>query len=80
MVSDFVCAGMQLGCPIPVADDPEKVVIPKRWTPSKVVQHLSYFMEDEVGDNGSQSPLLFGGHQSWSQRDESFKLKSTMKV
>ncbi|PSS23648.1 Circadian locomoter output cycles protein like [Actinidia chinensis var. chinensis] len=67
-------------CLIPVADDPEKVVIPKRWTPSKVVQHLSYFMEDEVGDNGSQSPPLFGGHQSWSQRDESFKLKSTMKV
>ncbi|XP_057495864.1 probable hexosyltransferase MUCI70 isoform X2 [Actinidia eriantha] len=67
-------------CPIPVADDPDKVVIPKRWTPSKVVQHLSYFMEDEVGDNGSQSPPLFGGHQSWSQRDESFKLKSTMKV
>ncbi|GFZ00499.1 similar to Sept9 [Actinidia rufa] len=63
----------------PVADDPDKVVIPKRWTPSKVVQHLSYFMEDEVGNNGSQSPPLFGGHQSWSQRDESFKLKSTMK-
>ncbi|GFZ00490.1 similar to Sept9 [Actinidia rufa] len=79
-VNDFVCAGMQLGCSIPVADDPDKVVIPKRWTPSKVVQHLSYFMEDEVGNNGSQSPPLFGGHQSWSQRDESFKLKSTMKV
>ncbi|XP_057510959.1 probable hexosyltransferase MUCI70 isoform X2 [Actinidia eriantha] len=67
-------------CSIPIADDPDIVVIPKRWTPSKVVQHLSYFMEDEVRNNGSQSLPLFGGHQSWSQRDESFKLKSTMKV
>lgn len=24
-------------------------------------------------------PLLFGGHQNWKQREESFKLNSTMK-
>ncbi|CAK9153950.1 unnamed protein product [Ilex paraguariensis] len=37
-------------------------------------------MEDDLPNNGSQSTLLFGGHQSWQQREESFKLKSTMKV
>lgn len=67
-------------CPIPVANDPNKVVIPERRTPQKFVQRLSYIMEDDGAKNGSQSRPLFGGHQSWSQRDESFKLKSTMKV
>lgn len=69
-----------LGCPIPVANDPNKVVIPDRRTPPKFVQRLSYIMEDDGAKNGSQSPPLFGGHQSWVQREESFKLKSTMKV
>ncbi|KAL1812261.1 hypothetical protein ACET3Z_022326 [Daucus carota] len=67
-------------CPIPVANDPNKVVIPDRRTPPKFVQRLSYIMEDDGAKNGSQSPPLFGGHQSWVQREESFKLKSTMKV
>ncbi|KAL6997907.1 hypothetical protein U1Q18_008031 [Sarracenia purpurea var. burkii] len=67
-------------CPIPLVDDPNKIVIPKGTTPSKTVKHLTYITEDEVGNNGSHSPPLFGGHQSWLQREESFKLKSTMKV
>ncbi|KAH7853148.1 hypothetical protein Vadar_033964 [Vaccinium darrowii] len=67
-------------CLIPIADDPEKIVIPKRRTPSKVVEHLTYITEDVIGNNGSYSSPLFGGHQSWLQRDESFKLKSSMKV
>ncbi|KAL2468513.1 hypothetical protein Fot_50089 [Forsythia ovata] len=67
-------------CTIPVADDPNKVVIPKRKSPEEVVQHLSYIMEDDIASNGSQSPPLFGGHQTWQQRDESFKVKPTMKV
>ncbi|KAI8553978.1 hypothetical protein RHMOL_Rhmol05G0060800 [Rhododendron molle] len=66
-------------CLIPVADDPEKIIIPKR-TPSKVVEQLTYITEDVVGNNGSSLPPLFGGHQSWLQRDESFELKSSMKV
>ncbi|KAF5947034.1 hypothetical protein HYC85_017262 [Camellia sinensis] len=66
-------------CPIPLVGDPDKIVIPKR-TPDTVVQHLSYILEDEAGNNGSQSPPLFGGHQSWLQREESFKPKSTMKL
>jgi hypothetical protein len=37
-------------------------------------------MEDELWNNGSQTYPLFGGHQNWSQREESFKLNSTMKV
>ncbi|XP_052191918.1 probable hexosyltransferase MUCI70 [Diospyros lotus] len=67
-------------CPIPVVDDPDKIIIPKKRSPEKVIKHLSYVMEDEVANNGSQSPPLFGGHESWSQREDSFKLKSTMKV
>ncbi|XP_058214153.1 probable hexosyltransferase MUCI70 [Rhododendron vialii] len=66
-------------CLIPVADDPEKIIIPKR-TPSEVVEQLTYITEDVVGNNGSSQPPLFGGHQSWLQRDESFELKSSMKV
>ncbi|KAL6965128.1 hypothetical protein U1Q18_036183, partial [Sarracenia purpurea var. burkii] len=67
-------------CPIPLVDDPNKIVIPKGTTPSKIVKHLTYNTVDEVGNNGSHSPPLFGGHQSWLQREEIFKLKSTMKV
>ncbi|XP_060168660.1 probable hexosyltransferase MUCI70 isoform X2 [Lycium barbarum] len=67
-------------CSIPVADDPNKIVIPKRRSPEKYVQSLSYFMEDDTATNGSQSPPLFGGHITWQQRDESFKVKPNMKV
>ncbi|KAI8554928.1 hypothetical protein RHMOL_Rhmol05G0134300 [Rhododendron molle] len=67
-------------CLIPVADDPDKIVIPKRRTPSEVVEQLTYITEDVVGNNGSSPPPVFGGHQSWLQRDESFELKSSMKV
>ncbi|KAK4740425.1 hypothetical protein R3W88_004122 [Solanum pinnatisectum] len=67
-------------CSIPVADDPNKIVIPQKRSPEKFVQSLSYFMEDFTETNGSQSPPLFGGHITWQQRDESFKVKPTMKV
>ncbi|KAL6509098.1 hypothetical protein OROGR_023205 [Orobanche gracilis] len=67
-------------CPIPVVDDPNKIVIPKKRTPEKFVQRLSYFVEDSIAINGSQSSPLFGGHQTWQQREESFKINPTMKV
>ncbi|KAK9070863.1 hypothetical protein SSX86_009431 [Deinandra increscens subsp. villosa] len=67
-------------CSIPLASDPEKVVIPEKKSPSKFVQSLSYFEEEDANTNGSQSSPLFGGHQSWEQREDSFKLKSSMKV
>lgn len=67
-------------CPIPIADDPKKVVIPKGRTPDKVVKNLLFVMEDEISSNVSQSTPLFGGHKSWKQREESFRLKPTMKV
>lgn len=67
-------------CSIPLANDPEKVVIPEKKTPSKFVQSLSYFEEDDINTNESNSSQLFGGHQSWKQREESFKLKSNMKI
>ncbi len=67
----------QLGCPIPVADDPDRVVIPEGRTPDETLKNLTYITEDEFADTGSP---LFGGHLNWSQREESFKLKPEMKV
>ncbi|KAJ0009884.1 hypothetical protein Pint_33981 [Pistacia integerrima] len=67
-------------CPIPVADDPNRIVIPKERTPDEIVKNLTYIMEEVFVNNGSHSFPLFGGNQSWSQREESLKLNSTMKV
>lgn len=67
-------------CPIPTVDDPNTIFIPKERTPDTIVKNLTYFLEDEFVHNGSQSSPLFGGHQSWLQREESFKLNSNMKV
>ncbi|CAN6162681.1 unnamed protein product [Urochloa humidicola] len=63
-------------CPIPVADDPNAVAIPKR-TPNTIVKKLSYITVDKQDKDPSP---LFGGRQNWKQREESFKLNSTMKV
>ncbi|KAK6916750.1 Protein of unknown function DUF616 [Dillenia turbinata] len=65
-------------CPIPVVGDPDREVNPSGRTPDTVLQDLSYITEDEPVDNGSQP--LFGGNESWSQREESFKIKPAMKV
>ena len=70
----------QIGCPIPVAGDPEKIVIPEGRTPDVVVKDLTYIEDEDLVNNGSQSFPLFGGNQSWLQREESFKLKPSMKV
>lgn len=69
-----------LGCPIPVSNNPDKIVIPTGRTSDKIVKKLLYVTEDEIPNNSSQSSPLFGGHLSWKQREESFKLKSNMKV
>uniref|UniRef100_A0A1D1Y0K7 Leucine--tRNA ligase n=1 Tax=Anthurium amnicola TaxID=1678845 RepID=A0A1D1Y0K7_9ARAE len=61
-------------CPIPLAVDPDDVVIPEGQTPDTIPKDLKYVLVDE-----SSSPL-FGGHQSWKQRDNSFRLNKTMKV
>ncbi|KAJ0980926.1 hypothetical protein J5N97_009181 [Dioscorea zingiberensis] len=61
-------------CPIPLADDPEAIVVPKR-TPNTIPKRLSYIMVDEKANTP-----LFGGHQSWTERENSFKLNTTMKV
>lgn len=75
----MICS-YEIGCPIPVASDPDKIVIPEGRTPDKIVKKLTYVMEDETMHDKSQSSPLFGGHESWSQREESFRLKPTMKV
>ncbi|XP_074275703.1 putative hexosyltransferase MUCI70 isoform X1 [Silene latifolia] len=67
-------------CFIPVADDPDAIVIPEQRTPDTIVLNLTYIVEDEAIDTISDSQPLFGGNISWSQREESFRLKPTMKV
>lgn len=67
-------------CPIPLANDPDGVAIPSGRTPDKIVANLHYVMDDEEINNSSKSPPLFGGRETWTQREESFKLNSTMKV
>ncbi|XP_010555210.1 PREDICTED: uncharacterized protein LOC104824754 isoform X2 [Tarenaya hassleriana] len=64
-------------CPIPVAYGPDKVLIPRGKTADTVVRNLTYITEDESSE--SQFPL-FGGNITWSDREESFKLKPEMKV
>nr|XP_023884824.1 uncharacterized protein LOC111997019 [Quercus suber]XP_023884825.1 uncharacterized protein LOC111997019 [Quercus suber] len=67
-------------CPIPLANDPDKVVIPEGRTHDRFVKDLFFVMEDDQWNNRSQTAPLFGGQESWSQREKSFKLNSTMKV
>ncbi|KAK8488045.1 hypothetical protein V6N11_021099 [Hibiscus sabdariffa] len=67
-------------CPIPVADDPDKIVIPEGRTPDVIVKDLTYIEDEDLVSNGSHSFAVFGGNQSWLQREESFKLKPSMKV
>ncbi|KAF6135691.1 hypothetical protein GIB67_028262 [Kingdonia uniflora] len=67
-------------CEIPLANDPDSVTIPKGRTPNEIVQNLSYILEDDSAQNKSNAVPWFGGHQSWTQREETFNINSTMKV
>ncbi|KAG0488509.1 hypothetical protein HPP92_007320 [Vanilla planifolia] len=60
-------------CVIPLVDNPDAVDIPGR-TLDIIPKALSYVTVD------NQSPPLFGGHQSWSERENSFKLNASMNV
>lgn len=72
---------LPLGCPIPLSNDPNRVLLPENRSSDSIVKNLTYIMEDEdIISNESQLFLLFGGHQNWQQRDNSFKLNSSMKV
>lgn len=67
-------------CPIPLADNPDDIVIPKISAIDTMPQKLSYVLEDDSIKANPQSSPLFGGHQSWKQREESFNIEPTMKV
>ncbi|KAG5247213.1 DUF616 protein [Salix suchowensis] len=67
-------------CPIPVISNPDRIVIPEGRTHDQIIKNLSYVMEDKPVKDGSQPSPLFGGHQSWKQREKSFKPSSSMKV
>ncbi|KAB2602371.1 hypothetical protein D8674_003376 [Pyrus ussuriensis x Pyrus communis] len=77
----FVPKGQsQHRCPIPVVSDPDKIKIPKGRTPDEIVKNLTYVLDDEILPDGTQTSPLFGGHQNWAEREESFRLKSDMKL
>lgn len=63
-----------------MADDPNRIVIPEQKSTERFVQSLSYVVENVTVYSGSRSLPLFGGNQTWKQRDESFKVKPSMKV
>lgn len=63
-----------------MADNTDKIVIPEQKSTEKFVQSLSYVVENVTVNSGSSSLPLFGGNQTWKQRDESFKVKPSMKV
>ncbi|GFP88814.1 hypothetical protein PHJA_001025100 [Phtheirospermum japonicum] len=68
-------------CPIPLSNDPNRVYIPENTSSDNIMKKLAYFTEDELSSSKrSKSFPLFGGHQTWRQRNESFKLNSSMKV
>ncbi|GAB2267826.1 hypothetical protein Dimus_002802 [Dionaea muscipula] len=67
-------------CSVPVASNADAVVIPEQRTPDLIVQNLTFISVDEEMNNGSHSSPLFGGNIRWWEREESFKLKPTMKV
>ncbi|CAN6688166.1 unnamed protein product [Malus baccata var. baccata] len=77
----FVPKGQsQHRCPIPVVSDPDKIKIPKGRTPDEIVKNLTYVLDDEILPDRTPSSPLFGGHQNWAHREESFRLKSDMKL
>ncbi|CAM8901656.1 unnamed protein product [Rhodiola kirilowii] len=67
-------------CSIPLANNVDNVAIPKERTPDVILENLSYIEEDDPNNGTELSTPLFGGHQTWVQRDQSFKLRKTMKV
>lgn len=70
-------------CLVPLADDPDSIIIPEMKTAGdEVVRHLSYVQKDEtpMGDTDGNSLSLFGGHHNWRQREANFKLNATMKM
>ncbi|PPS06283.1 hypothetical protein GOBAR_AA14364 [Gossypium barbadense] len=55
-------------CPIPLASDPEKIVIPDGKTPDVIVKGLTYIEEEDLVNNGSHTFPLFGGFVSYMLR------------
>lgn len=52
-------------------DNPDAVVIPEGKTLHTILNDLLYYTVDQLAKSSSEPPL-FGGHQSWKQREESF--------
>lgn len=73
---------MFTGCPILLMGDAVLVRFPElKRSITSVPQNLTYIVEENLKNTEDPSiSILFGGNQTWQQREESFALKSRMKV
>ncbi|XP_002980574.2 uncharacterized protein LOC9656562 isoform X1 [Selaginella moellendorffii] len=67
-------------CSIPVARNPQFVQIPSFRHDSSILRKLTYITNDRVAKGDQSKRPLFGGYQTWKERDESFKIKPAMQV
>lgn len=67
-------------CSIPLLDDPQAVKIPDARHNHQYHLNLTYIVEDHAFTADSKATPLFGGHQTWQQRENSFKISSQMEI
>ena len=68
------------GCSIPIKNDPYTITIPapnELHVSDPFFINLTYIETDQPGSMGLP---LFGGYQTWKQREESFQIHPKMKV
>ncbi|KAI5061025.1 hypothetical protein GOP47_0023530 [Adiantum capillus-veneris] len=66
-------------CAIPLRKDPTAIQVPASYLNmnGQYPLNLTYITRDSARFSG---PPLFGGYQTWKQREESFELKPNMKI
>lgn len=66
-------------CSIPVLDDPSAIKVPdaRSYSSNQYRLNLTYIVNEPARSRGRP---LFGGYQTWKQREESFKLRREMKI
>lgn len=67
-------------CSIPLLDDPYNVKIPASRLEDQYPVNLTYIEIDPANIADLKATPLFGGYQTWQQREDSFQLKPRMEV
>eukprot|EP00249_Psilotum_nudum_P011614 c23276_g1_i1 orf=267-1742(+) len=67
-------------CFIPLWDNPYTVEVPPQKPDETYPLNLTFVTNDAAVDTDSALVPLFGGYQTWEERDESFKIKPQMEV